>query len=378
MTISLKRGLHLWAPAFSDFGGGITKFSRELALALDSTLPPGSVRLFAKLDRSGTWGGLPMSGSGAWNPGLRTAAFAGLLATASARNTPSVIVSTHVNFGPVAYALRRTLGTRYVLVAHGIDVHPRLSSARMRALVNADAVWAVSEWTRQRVLALGVEERRVQIVPNTLDEQEFCVGPPDAALRYRYGIAPDEKVVLTVARLDPAEGYKGYDKVLQALPQVCREIPNVRYLVVGRGGDTTRLQRLASEIGVADRLTLCGFVPDSELAAHYRLADVFAMPSLGEGFGIVFLEAMACGVPVLGGSKDGAVDALGGGALGRLVDPGALADISAALLALLRKEGPPVWFDPAALRTACLQKYGRMAFRARLRQSLADAVGETA
>ena len=112
-----------------------------------------------------------------------------------------------------------------------------------------------------------------------------------------------------------------------------------------------------------DRVTLCGFVSDSELPEHYRLADVFALPSSGEGFGIVFLEALACGVPVLGGNADGTVDALADGELGELVDPFSTDQIASALIRSLRQEGPPWWYDGVSLRSRMLQRFGRPAFR---------------
>jgi glycosyltransferase involved in cell wall biosynthesis len=135
------------------------------------------------------------------------------------------------------------------------------------------------------------------------------------------------------------------------------------YLIVGKGNDTERVQALAAELGMADCLTLCGFVPDEELADHYRLANVYAMPSDGEGFGIVFLEAMACGIPVLAGNLDGSVDALADGKLGQLVDPRSIEAIADGLVALLSGKGPADWFKPEILRAQCMEHYGQGAFR---------------
>jgi phosphatidyl-myo-inositol dimannoside synthase len=361
----------LWAPTFAATGGGIAAFSRELAYALHEIDTAGEPRLFSKLDHSMLLRQLEITGAGslpafAQAPGLFAAALAGCL-----RAGPRLIVSSHLNFGPAARLLRKLFGIRYVLVAHGIDAHPRLSNQRLCALREADAVWVVSQWTKQRVMALGVPESRISVLPNTVPERTFEPGARDPALMQRYGIAADEKVILTVARLDAQEGYKGYDKVLRALPAVIRAVGKVRHLVVGKGGDAERLKALARDLGLEDRLTLCGFVPDASLAAHYRLADVFAMPSLGEGFGIVFLEAMASGVPVLGGNRDGTVDALAGGELGSLVDPEDIEDLGAALVDLLQGRGPAWWFEPDALRAECLRRFGHGAFLQHLRAALA-------
>jgi glycosyltransferase involved in cell wall biosynthesis len=370
------RRTHVWAPEFGSRGGGIAVFSGALAGAIASEAPDLKPGLFGKAAVPGMWKDCAVRGTGTWPSPIRSTVFAGLVGASAYRERPSVIVSTHLNFGPAAQAIRALWQIPYVLVAHGIDVHAGLSRTRLAALRHADAVWAVSRWTRQRLQEIGVPAARIHLVPNTVSEDEFTLAAADARLRSRYGLQPSEKVVLTVARLDAREAYKGYDKVLRALPAVCAAIGDVRYLVVGKGSDSDRLSQLAAELGVANRLTLCGFVPDEDLAAHYRLADVFAMPSSAEGFGIVFLEAMACGVPVLAGNRDGSVDALADGQLGRLVDPDNVASIAAGLIDLLARRGPGLWFDPPALRRACLDRFGSGPFRRTVRDALSRSVGE--
>lgn len=361
--------LHLWSPRFSGFGGGIGKFSQELAIALDRS--GVDLRLVGRGDISGRWNGLPLSGSGRLPRRIQPHAFALKAAAAALRLRPDLLISAHLNFGPVANGLKSLWGIPYVLVAHGVDVHEQLSRARRRALRRALAIWAVSEWTRERLQALaGVDGERIFVLPNTFDENAFDIGRKPRHLAARYGFQPDEKVILTVARLDPNDGYKGYDRILASLPAVRAAIGGVRYLVVGDGPDSARIESLAGELGVADAVTLAGFVPDEEMADHYRLADVFAMPSTGEGFGIVFLEAMGCGTPVLAGDRDGSVDALDGGRLGRLVDPMDQDQIAAGLIALLTRDGPDWWFEPRALRDAVVEKYGRAAFQRRVGEVL--------
>jgi len=109
--------------------------------------------------------------------------------------------------------------------------------------------------------------------------------------------------------------------VIAALPKILERIPDVSYLVVGDGDDRQRLEELAQAIGVGHSIKFAGQVSHHELPDYFRLADVFVMPSTGEGFGIVLLEAAASGLPVIGGNRDGSVDALAEGAIGTLVDP---------------------------------------------------------
>lgn len=367
--------LHVWSPGYDSAGGGIASFSRELASALAAQ--GRNPVLWAKDNQSGVQGGMKRHGSG-WVPrALRTPVFATRLLAAAAFDRPDLVICTHPNLAPAAMLARQLSGIRYVAVAHGIDVHPGLSPMRRRALRGADAVWAVSRWTRQRCLDSGVAEHRIRVVGNTVDENRFDRGQRSQELRGRYAIGADEKVVLTVARLDPTERYKGYDKVVQALPRLREMVGPVRYLIVGQGADRTRVERLAAQCGVAEAVTFCGFVSDDALADHYRLADAFAMPSCGEGFGIVFLEAMACGIPVLGGDRDGTADALADGALGVMVDPHDVEAVAAGLGHLLRKHGPSTWFEPRLLRAACLSRHGREAFSARIADAMLPAAGRS-
>ncbi len=329
------------------------------------------LRLVGKSDRSGSWPGYRLSGAGPLGGRAQTAAFALSSLAAVARDRPDHVISTHVNFGPVAQLAKRFFGTPFTLVAHGIDVHQGLPKTTLAALRDADRIIAVSSWTRDRVLDLGgIEPRNVSLLPNTIDETRFTVAPASDALRRKYGIVPGDRVVLTVARLDHRERYKGYDRIIEALPSIRRECGPVKFLIVGKGEDQSRVATLARERGVNDAVSFAGFVPDEALADHYRLADVFAMPSTGEGFGIVFLEAMSCGTPVIGGNRDGSVDALDRGGLGMLVEPMNVEAISAAVCCLLNKQGPEWWFDRPALHNAVVRKYGQDAFRERLRQAL--------
>ena len=109
---------------------------------------------------------------------------------------------------------------------------------------------------------------------------------------------------------------------------------------VGEGSDRARLEQKARDFGVADRVVFAGYVSEEVKAEHYRLADVYVMPSSGEGFGIVFLEALACGIPVIGSKIDGSRDALRDGKLGIIVNPTNLSEIEAAVLDVLQKKAP--------------------------------------
>jgi glycosyltransferase involved in cell wall biosynthesis len=231
---------------------------------------------------------------------------------------------------------------------------------------------------------LEIDPGRIAILPNTFDAEKFQPGPKPAALLQRYGLRPDQPVILTVARLEATEQYKGYDQVVRALSAVAREFPDVRYVLVGDGPDRERLAALSRELGVEDKVILAGYVPNEELAEHYNLCDVFVMPSKGEGFGIVFLEALSCGKPVIAGNKDASVEAVLGGKLGTLVDPDDVSAIAEAIVAVIgprdheTTENPPSLGRGAAgretplaseqLRREVIVAYGFAQFREKVRE----------
>ena len=134
----------------------------------------------------------------------------------------------------------------------------------------------------------------------------------------RYGLK-GRKVIMTLARLPGFERYKGIDEVLEAIPRLLEYVPNLIYMVLGEGDDKPRLE--AKALGIGDRGIFTGLISESDKADYLRLADVFALPGRKEGFGIVYLEDMACGIPVVGSKLDGSREALRDGLFGELVDP---------------------------------------------------------
>ena len=159
--------------------------------------------------------------------------------------------------------------------------------------------------------------------------------------------------------------YKGLDRLLHAVAKVSQShwIPNLHYLIVGKGDDRPRLESLAARLGLSDRVTFTGFVPDEELPDHYNLCDVFALPSCIEGFGIVYLEALACGKPVLAGNQDGALDPLQGAELGCLVNPFDVEEIGDRLIQILEGTYPhPTIYQPKILRERAIEQFGFRAF----------------
>lgn len=226
--------------------------------------------------------------------------------------------------GPAGkYLLRR----KVIYYVHGEELTHgarSLSNRLKRAyLTVADGVVAVSEFTRGTLVEMmNVAPERIVVIHNGVDLTRFRPMAPPPDLIARYGLAGAE-VVLSVGRLVPR---KGFDRVILALPAILARRPSARYLVVGEGPYRAKLERLAADAGVSERVVFTGAVPDAELTGHYALGRVFAMPNREiadgdtEGFGLVFLEANACGKPVVAGRAGGVGDAVRHGINGLMVD----------------------------------------------------------
>jgi glycosyltransferase involved in cell wall biosynthesis len=298
--------------------------------------------------------------SGAWPASIRTQAFASKVLGMGAWQRPHLIIATHLNFAAAAYWLKKLTGAPYWVVAHGVEAWGIERTDLRRALLHADRLLAVSSYTRKRLIdEHEISPHKISLLPDTFNPQAFKILPKPAYLLNRYGLQPDQSIVLTVARLAAREQYKGYDKIINALPRVRRELPRVHYLIVGEGDDRARIENVVGQLDLRDSVTFAGFVPAAELSDHYNLCDVFAMPSKGEGFGIVYLEALACGKPVLAGNRDGSVDALLNGELGALIDPDDPEEIANSLISILRGAYPhELMYKPEALRQKVSESYG--------------------
>ena len=277
------------------------------------------------------------------------------------RYRPDLIICGHINLTPLALALSLVSWTHRVLVGYGIEViHPK--SVLQWAARHFHRVLAISRYTANLMIAWGINPERTRILPVTVDGEVFR---PMGRLQRSNGV-----VLLTVARLDATERYKGTELVIKALRGLLAQNAEIKYVVAGKGDDLPRLQVLAHEAGAADHVDFRGYVPDEALPALYNEADVFVMPSKKEGFGIVFLEALACGLPVIAGNRDGSVYAVLNGELGVLVDPEDERQINEAIERFVEKRFEDKLRDPTYLRGKVLRHYGFDRFRENVRTLL--------
>jgi phosphatidylinositol alpha-1,6-mannosyltransferase len=245
--------------------------------------------------------------------------------------------------GFVAYLLNRCLGVPYVIYAHGEEItvcseNPRLSRHQQPVYQNAAAVIVNSRFTCDLVRELGVDRQRIAIISPGVDPDRFAPAPVSNALRRTLGVE-EKLVLLTVGRL---QRRKGHDKVIEALPTILEQVPNLVYVIAGDGEEEPALRELADQHGVSGVVRFLGRVPEEELPGLYNAADIFIMANRTmpggdvEGFGIVFLEASASAKPVIGGRSGGTADAIRNGETGFLIDGASQADIADAVVSLAR------------------------------------------
>ena len=257
-----------------------------------------------------------------------------------------VVLIGHLYLAPLGVPLRRKTGVRYGVILHGGELHrymrvKAIKRTMLTALNAADFLIVNSDFTRNQYYERGVrrDQRFLKVSPGV----DTSIFRPDAgdptAVRERYALG-EEPMVLSVARLVE---WKGQDTMLRAMPQVLSEVPNARYLIVGGGPYRPELEKLVRQLGVDDHVVFAGFVPETELPSYYRAADVLAVPSREvtegvpiEGFGIVYVEAGACGTPSVGGSGGGTNESIDDGVTGLRVDSDNPADVARATIRLLK------------------------------------------
>jgi phosphatidylinositol alpha-1,6-mannosyltransferase len=267
--------------------------------------------------------------------------------------TVDVVFCGHLFMAPLAALIARLKGAKLIIQAHGIEAWPRPSRIQRTATERADLVLCVSRHTRAAVLSWSaIAPDRVLVVPNTVRE---VFTPCDGATPRAALAVEGKRILLTVGRMDSRERYKGHDRVIAAIPDLVSKGHDICYMVVGEGDDRTRLEALARDAGVSDRVRFLGAQGLPSLIETYRAADLFVMPSTGEGFGVSFLEAMASGTPALGLDIAGAKDALADGELGTAVSE---AELSATISRILDRPKR----DSVDLATAVHARFGKKQF----------------
>lgn len=225
----------------------------------------------------------------------------------------------------------------------------------------------------QKVIAMhGVDPAKCEVLNNILDPEiklpENFIKP--AYLLNRYKLTPKNQVIFTLTRLASTEQYKGYEQVIKAIGLLKTRFPNIKYILSGKYDDKEekRIKQLINQHMVKDNVIVTGFIPETELEDHFLLADLFVLPSKKEGFGIVFIEALACGLPVICGNEDGSLDAIRNGELGTAIN---VDDIQQLEEAMINSLNLPLDVEHRKyLQTKCLEYFNTADYKDKLEKML--------
>jgi Glycosyltransferase len=266
---------------------------------------------------------------------------------ASPQNGFDLVLCAHINLLPAAWLAARRCKARLMLMVYGIEVWNEGTRLQKYMLHRTDSVVAISAFTTKRLRQWAViQGDRVSLIPNAIDLDAFTPGPANEDLRKDLGLG-DGPILLTLGRMEASERAKGFDEVLEILPSLLEDYPGMTYCLAGDGSDRQRLEQKAANLGVRKNTVFTGYVPEEKKLDLYRLTDLFVMPSRLEGFGYVFLEALAAGVPVVASSVDGSREAVRGGEWGALADPHNRDEILNAIRSGLRDPKVPGRFELA-------------------------------
>jgi phosphatidyl-myo-inositol dimannoside synthase len=248
----------------------------------------------------------------------------------------ALVVAAHPYLAPVVQAMRIAAPRlRSIVVAHGIEVWEPLSTLRRRALRGANLILTPTQDTADHIATQQqIPRDRIRVLPWALDPdfEALATATWQSALPANF---PVGRVLLTVGRWQASERYKGMDTLIAALPRLLHEWTDLQLVAVGEGDDQGWLEQLAEQCGVRRHVHFFSGLSYPALAACYSACEIFALPSRGEGFGLVYLEAMARGKPVIGGAHGGAPEVIDDGRTGYLVHHGDAPQLATSIETLL-------------------------------------------
>jgi glycosyltransferase involved in cell wall biosynthesis len=252
-----------------------------------------------------------------------------------------VIFISHINLAIVGLAIKKlNPACKIILIAHGIEVWRPLSPIQQSFLKKCDKIICVSNFTRREIIRLhSINAENCVVLNNVVDP--FMKLPSNFEkpqyLLNRYQLTADAIVLFTLTRMAVTEQYKGYEQVVKIIDKLRHKFPSIKYILSGQYdvAEEKRIKQLIEEYKVEGQVILTGFVDEAELSDHFLLADLFTLPSKKEGFGIVFIEALSCGLPVVCGNVDGSMDAIKNGELGQAINPDNLVELENTLAGYL-------------------------------------------
>jgi phosphatidyl-myo-inositol dimannoside synthase len=294
------------------------------------------------------------------------------LAQAWSMKSRGIVIAAHPHLAlPAAWMQRIRPSLRIIVMSYGIDVWKPLPRYRRFALRAADLVTVPSSDTERRLIkAQGIVPSKVRRLRLPLTANFLRMASDPTALKLPANF-PNGRIILTVGRWAADERYKGADDLIRAVALLRAATPEVQLVAVGSGDDLPRLRAIAVELQIAECVHFLQNLSNAEVAACYAHCDLFALPSTGEGYGLVFLEAMAFGKAVVGVAAGGVTDIVRHGENGLLVGAGDFGCLVQALERLLKDDALRARLGRAGAEIVS-RDYGFDAFRARVEEILLD------
>lgn len=246
------------------------------------------------------------------------------------------VILGHLNFLPLALFRDTKPTVEKILTIHGIEAWKKLNFFLSYALSNISKIISVSQYTASRFQVMNnLLQGKFQIIPLTIDP--FFASDIKLFSRKELSL-PEGKIILTVSRLDKRERYKNIDLVIKSLPNILKTVPDVGYVVIGEGSDKGRLQMVAKQHNVEDKVIFLGSLDEELLPSYYNSCDIFLLPSTKEGFGVVFLEAMSFGKPCIGVNSGAISEVISHGKTGFLVEPNNPTELAKIVVKILSNQ----------------------------------------
>jgi len=299
-----------------------------------------------------------------------------LKAIATARHTDIVILN-HVNLSLIGTIVKLINPKCHVyLIAHGIEVwRPVNLTKKIFLKWYCDKLICVSSFTRDQMVRWhGSNPDKCLVLNNAIDP---FIKLPDTFekpeyLMNRYGLNSSDQVIFTLTRLASSEQYKGYEQVIKAIGSLKQSFPNIKYILSGQydAKEETRIKNLVDKYDVKGEVILTGFLYENEITDHFLLSDLFVLPSKKEGFGIVFIEALACGLPVICGDADGSRDAIKNGKLGTAVNVDDLDELNNTIVTYLNS--PLTLEKRQHLQRECLRYFNEESYQNNLQKIISN------
>ncbi len=287
-----------------------------------------------------------------------------ILKAIAGAKAPDLIILSHINLAIIGLLIKAINPKCKVwLIAHGIEVWRPLTALKKRLLKRCDKIICVSHFTRQQMISLHqTDPEKCTVLNNAVDpfmKLPLDFTKPERLLK-KFWLTEKNQVIFTLTRLASTEQYKGHDQVIKVISKLKEKFPDIKYVLAGQYDhqEEIRIQKLITQYAVDKEVILPGFIDERELSDYFLLADLFVLPSKKEGFGIVFIEALACGLPVICGNVDGSVDAIRDGELGTAINPDGLAELESALSEYLSNPLPDS--KKQDLQKQCLLHFNEM------------------